>query len=49
MLPHLGKPTINIESVIISPLVSLIDDQVEGLRQNGIEASKIHYFLKVVL
>ena len=30
------------KSVIISPLVSLIDDQVEGLRQNGIEASKIH-------
>jgi ATP-dependent DNA helicase RecQ len=30
------------KTVIVSPLVALMDDQVAALRQNGIEASKIH-------
>ena len=32
----------NFFTVIVSPLVALMDDQVEGLRQNGINATKIH-------
>jgi len=30
------------KTIIVSPLVALIDDQVAALRQNGVAASKIH-------
>ena len=29
-------------TIVVSPLISLIDDQVKGLKENGIEVAKIH-------
>ena len=29
-------------TIVVSPLVSLIDDQAKGLKENGIEVARIH-------